>query len=187
MKSRVHLHNYINFVISRLKISQNLCQQHCDPLASGVNANWVTRTVERNPGGLKKEVSRSSNSLKKSFFWEFLQNLWVAITFCSGNIFRWFFLQKISTLAENHESGLYHQYLGQKKVGIDQKSVIVKPKFQNIRWPDLNIFLAEIFMMKPDSWFSDNVDIFCKKSHRKILPEKKVMASDFWAFFFAAL
>ena len=39
----------------------------------------------------------------------------------------------------------------------------------------------------PDSWFSDNVDIFCKKSQRKILPEEKVMASNFfgknWFFF----
>ena len=44
-----------------------------------------------------------------------------AVTFCSGNIFRWFFLQKISTLSENHESGLHHEYLGRKKVGIDKK------------------------------------------------------------------
>ncbi len=35
----------------------------------------------------------------------------------------------------------------------------------------------------PDSWFSDNVDIFCKKSHRKILPEKKVTTSNFSIIF----
>ena len=41
-----------------------------------------------------------------------------AITFFSGNIFRWDFLQKISTLSENHESGLYHEYRGQQKFQI---------------------------------------------------------------------
>ena len=35
----------------------------------------------------------------------------------------------------------------------------------------------------PDSWFSDNVDIFCKKNHGKILSEQKVMASYFGAVF----
>ena len=35
----------------------------------------------------------------------------------------------------------------------------------------------------PDSWFSDNVDIFCKKSHRKILQEKKVTTSNFSIIF----
>ena len=39
----------------------------------------------------------------------------------------------------------------------------------------------------PDSWFSDNVDIFCKKSHRKILPEQKVMAYPEKSFFFGFL
>ena len=75
-----------------------------------------------------------------------------AITFFFGNIFQWDFLQKISTLSENHESGLRHEYLGRKIWVSNKKVSYVKPKFQileTIRWPDLKIFLAEIFMMKP--------------------------------------
>ena len=121
-----------------------------------VKARFVRFVIGAQPGNIR---AGNSGSPKSRIFWIFefwksrkiIEKLEVVIFF-SGNIFRWDFLQKISTLSENHESGLYHQYLGQKKVGIDQKSVIVKPKFQNlenIRWPDLKIFLAEIFMIKP--------------------------------------
>ena len=46
-------------------------------------------------------------------FWKIIEKLEV-VTFFSGNIFRWDFLQNISTLSENHESGLHHEYFGQE-------------------------------------------------------------------------
>ena len=77
----------------------------------------------KSPAGIQgshfKEGGLTFAETRKKIF--FLRR---AITFCSGNIFRWDFLQKISTLSENHESGLHHEYLGREKVGIYQKSVI---------------------------------------------------------------
>jgi len=73
-----------------------------------------------------------------------------AITFCSGNIFRWFFLQKISTLSENHESGLHHEYLGRKKVWSSDIFKIWNFDFTYETFLVYTYFSpAEIFMMKP--------------------------------------
>ena len=48
---------------------------------------------------------------------------------------------------------------------------------------DTSLQGAGISRVSPDSCFSDNVDIFIKKSHWKILPEKKVMTFDILLFF----
>ena len=91
---------------------------------------------------LKKEVSRRPIRI--------LNILLEIVTFCSGNIFRWFFLQKISTLSENHESGLHHEYLDPENFQISDIFKIWNFDFTYETFLVYTYFFpAEIFMMKP--------------------------------------
>ena len=110
------------------------------------------------------------------------------ITFCSGNIFRWDFLQKNIYVVWKPRiwTSSWISRPGESRYKSPHLAYYVKLKFQNLRFTYdtflvyTYIFPAEIFMMKP------RFVVFRQRRYFwKILPEQKVMASDIFAFYFA--